>query len=139
MAIAKQAFYEGAALHQLIRSNGVRSLQYDDPFFVLNGRVLAYLKYSTRVRSPWGFTFTADEQILLNERAAERKIAIGLICAGDGIATVSYEDYLSIAAPRKSAIHVACYRKHWEHYEVSGPDGVVARKIAPSDWQRLLS
>lgn len=138
MAIAKQAFYEGAALHQLIRSNGVRSLQFDDPFFVLNGRLLAYLKYSTKVRSPWAFTFTAEEQVLLNERAVDRQITMGLICAGDGIAAVSYEDYLSIAAPRKSAVHVACYRKHGEHYEVSGPDGVVSRKVAPSEWQRLL-
>jgi hypothetical protein len=139
MAIAKQAFYEGAALHQLIRSNGVRTVEFNDPFFVLNGCLSAYLKYSTRIRSPWGFTFTQDEQVALHERAACGPIVIGLICAGDGVATVAYEDYLSIAPPRTSAIHIACYRKHKEQYEVSGPDGVIARKIPPSDWLRLLS
>jgi hypothetical protein len=139
MTIAKQAFYEGAALYQLIRSSGARAVQYEEPFFVLNGGLFAYLKYSTRVRSPWGFTFTQEEQIVLHERAGDQRIVIGLICGGDGVAALAYEDYLGIAAPRKAAIHVACFRRHKEHYEVSGPDGVVAKKIPPSDWQRLLS
>ena len=138
MGIAKQAFYEGAALHQLARSTELTSLKYEAPFFVLNRRVLVYLKYSTKTRSPWGFTFTEEEQVLLRRRATSDRITIGLICGGDGVATVSYDDFVGIAAPKRTAIHVACYRKHKEQYEVSGPDGAIARKIAPSDWMRLL-
>lgn len=65
MAIKKQEFYEGAALHLLVRSGGIMSIRYEAPFFLLNDNVLIYLKYSTKGRSPWGFTFTTDEQIAL--------------------------------------------------------------------------
>lgn len=138
MGIAKQAFYEGAALHQLARASQLTSLKYNAPFFVLNGDLLAYLKYSTKIRSPWGFTFTEEEQKVLHRQGTKSRIAIGLVCGGDGIAAIGYEDFAGIAVQKNAAIHVACYRKHKEHYEVSGPDGVVSRKIAPSDWLKLL-
>jgi hypothetical protein len=138
MAIKKQEFYEGAALHLLARSRGITSIRYEAPFFLLNDQLSVYLKYSTRGRSPWGFTFMPDEQVILQERASEFEIVIGLICGADGVAAVTYGAYRSIAAPSASALHIACFRQHGEHYEVSGPDGSLERKIAPSNWQRIL-
>jgi hypothetical protein len=138
MAIKKQEFYEGAALHLLARTGNIASILYDAPFFFLNHRLSVLLKYCTNGRSPWGFTFTADEQRLLKTQASKFKMTIGLICGADGVAAFSYESYASVAAPRMSAIHLACYRQHGEHYEVSGPDGTLQRKIAPSTWQRIL-
>jgi hypothetical protein len=70
MALKKQEFYEGAALHLIAKSGNVKSIQYENPFFVFNDRLSVLLKYSTRGRSPWGFTFTADEQRGLAARAA---------------------------------------------------------------------
>jgi len=138
MAIRKQEFYEGAALHLLARSGRITSIRYEPPLFVVNNRLLVLLKYSTRGRSPWGFTFTTDEQALLQSKASKSTIVIALICGSDGVAAVTYEAYSSIAAPRESAIHIACYRQHGAHYEVSGPDGIIERKVAPSYWQRIL-
>jgi hypothetical protein len=138
MAIKKQEFYEGAALHLLARSGGITSIRYEPPLFVVNNELLVLLKYSTRGRSPWGFTFMPDEQVLLQNRASDSKIVIGLICGADGVAAFTYDAYLSVAAPRESAVHIACYRKHGEHYEVNGPDGTLDRKVAPSNWQRIL-
>ena len=138
MAIKKQEFYEGAALHVLARAGGITAICYEAPFFLLNGRLLVYLKYSTKGRSPWGFTFVPDEQALLQKNASKSRIVIGLICGSDGVAAFSYDAYRSIAAPRRSAIHVACYRQHGEHYEVNGPDGTLNEKIAPSNWRRIL-
>lgn len=138
MPMKKQDFYEGAALYGLARTSQISSILYEPPFFVLNGRLSLHLKYSTRARSPWGFAFTPDEQLLLQERATRSRIVIGLICGADGVATLTYEDYLSVAARRSSAVHIACYRKHAEHYEVNGPDGRLSRKVAPSSWQRIL-
>jgi hypothetical protein len=138
MAIKKQEFYEGAALHLLARGGQIKSIRYTTPFFLLNDRLSVLLKYSTKGRSPWGFTFTADEQVLLKIRASESRTAIGLICGADGVAAFSYQSYLSVASPRTAAIHLACYRRHGEHYEVSGPDGTFQRKVAPSNWQRIL-
>ncbi len=138
MAIKKQEFYEGAALHLLIRSGGVKTIGYENPIFLVNDKLAVYLKYSTRTRGPWGFTFTADEQRMLAQRSGEQRFAIGLVCGSDGIAAVEREVYLKIAPPRDSPLHIACYRRHGEHYEVNGPDGTVPGKISPSLWQRLL-
>lgn len=132
MAIKKQEFYEGAALHLLVRSGKIASIVYEPPFFVLNDRVLALLKYSTRGRSPWGFTFMPYEQVLLEQRASQLKTFIALICGSDGVAAFAYDSYVAVAAPRESAVHIACYRQHGEHYEVNGPDGKLKGKVSPS-------
>lgn len=138
MAIKKQEFYEGAALHLLARNGCIKSIRYDPPLFLVNDEILLLLKYSTKGRSPWGFTFTTDEQWLL-ESVSEKKIVIGLVCGADGVASLTYDQYKGIATARNSAIHIACYRGHGEHYEVSGPDGTLGYKVAPSNWQKLLS
>jgi len=138
MAIKKQEFYEGAALHILARSREIASLRYEAPFFQLNTRILVYFKYSTRGRSPWGFTFMPDEQVLLRTRSLKFRIVIGLICGADGIAAVEYSSFSSVGAVRDSAIHVACYRRRGEHYEVNGPDGALGQKVPPSQWRRIL-
>jgi hypothetical protein len=138
MAIQKQEFYEGAALHQLARGGLITSLRYEPPFFVVNNKMSVCLKYSTKGRSPWGFTFMPDEQALLRQRAKRSALIIGLICGSDGIAAISYDAYKEIAALRESSIHVSCSRNHGQHYAVAGPDGELARKIAPSAWLHIL-
>jgi len=75
MAIKKQEFYEGAALHLLARNGGIAGIRYESPFFVLNDDPWVLLKYSTRGRSPWGFTFMPDEQVLLQVRASKLRQA----------------------------------------------------------------
>lgn len=139
MAIQKQEFYEGAALHQLIRGCSGAKIAFVAPFFELNDRIRVHLKYSTGVRSPWGFTFMPEEQRLLVSEAEGLPIVIGLVCGSDGVAAIPSELFLSIARPRDVAVRVACARRHREHFEVSGPDGVAPGKIPPSNWQRLLS
>lgn len=138
MALKKQEFYEGAALHLLARGGRLSGIRYEAPFFLLNEHLLVHIKYSTKARSPWGFTFTTEEQVILQKKASQLRIVIGLVCGADGVAALSYDTFVSIAAPRKSAVHVACYRQHDEHYEVNGPDGRLARKVAPSNWRRIL-
>ena len=137
MAIQKQAFYEGAALHMVTRA-GETSIRHDAPFFLLDNRLHIFLKYSTKGRSPWGFTFTASEQLALASRGEDSSLVIGLICGSDGVATLAYGDYCQIADLQKSPVHVACFRKHNEHYEVSGPNGVLGSKVSPSMWQKIL-
>ena len=138
MSIKKQEFYEGAALHLLARTGRITSIRYETPFFLLNNQWSVYLKYSTRGRSPWGFTFMPHEQTLLQKRVSELEIVIGLICGADGVAALAYKDYLSVAASRTSALHIACCRQHGEYYEVKGPDGSLEKKVAPSNWQKIL-
>lgn len=139
MGIQKQEFYEGAALHQLIRGlSGTVSIAHSPPFFVFDGRLQVHLKYSTAKRSPWGFTFTVDEQLLLRGRAYEMPLVIGLICGADGVAALPYENYIRIASLKDAAFRVSCRRNHREHFEICGPDGILPGKVAPSDWVKLL-
>lgn len=138
MAIKKQEFYEGAALHLLARTGGITSIRYEPPYFLLNRCLQVYFKYSTRVRSPWGFTFTPDEQAILVGNAPSVKTVIALICGADGVVAFTHDDYLKIASLRNSAVHIACYRKHGEYYEVNGPDGKLDKKVSPSNWRRIL-
>lgn len=139
MGIQKQEFYEGAALHVLLRGGTGAHIAYENPFFLINAKALIHLKYSTGVRSPWGFTFTPDEQRLLYQKSAGLPVTIGLICGSDGIAALPFALYADIACVRESALRIACTRRHREHFEISGPDGILGRKVPPSDWSRLLS
>ena len=138
MAIKKQEFYEGAALHLLARTGQLTCIKYEAPFFHMNDRLFVLLKYSTKNRSPWGFTFTPEEQKMLSDRAACSQTAIGLICGADGVAAFRYADFATVALAKIGTVHIACYRQHREFYEVSGPSGTVSEKIAPSNWQRIL-
>jgi hypothetical protein len=139
MGIQKQEFYEGAALHQLIRgSSGGRSIAHSPPFFVVDGQLLVHLKYSTAKRSPWGFTFMPDEQATLHRCAEDMRLVIGLICGADGIAAVSFEHYRSIAPLKEVALRISCRRSHRQHFEIGGPCGTLPTKVAPADWSRLL-
>src|SRR4051794_15428516 len=138
MALKKQEFYEGAALHLIAKAGKVKSIRYEHPFFVLNETVSVLLKYSTRGRSPWGFTFTSDEQRGLAARAAGMTTLVGLICGSDGIAAVTYRSLIDVAPLTEASVHIACYRAHGEHYEVRGPVGSLDRKVAPSSWPRIL-
>lgn len=137
MAIKKQEFYEGAALHLLARAGHITSIRYQPPVFLIND-IVVLLKYSTKSRSPWGFTFMPDEQLMLHDHTSRVKVAVGLICGSDGIAAFSRDDFRTVAPLRDTAIHVSCYRQHGEHYEVNGPEGALGRKIAPSAWRHLL-
>jgi hypothetical protein len=138
MPIKKQEFYEGAALHLLLRNGEIRSVQYVSPFFLLDDRLLVYFKYSTKGRSPWGFTFMPEEQALLEQRAANSELAIALICGSDGVAAVRHSLFASVANQKTTANHIACHRLHGKHYSISGPNGTLDNKVAPSTWQKIL-
>jgi hypothetical protein len=139
VAIKKQEFYEGAALHQLACNGHIRDIGYEAPFFLLNRRWLLLLKYCTKTRSPWSFTFSPSEHARLQKKAIESEVVIGLICGSDGVAALNYDSYSTIAGPCGSAIRIACSRRHGQHYAVNGPDGTLDEKIPPSRWKGLIS
>lgn len=139
MAIKKQEFYEGAALYLLARTSSIRSIRYQAPFFLLNENLLIYLKHCAKSRSPWGFTFTKDEQDLLRMESTRLRIIIGLVCGSDGVAALTYEAFARVAGPSESAVRIACQRRYNEHYSVKGPGANLDRKIAPSTWLRILA
>ena len=139
MGIKKQEFYEGAALHMLPRGGKINSLRYSPPFFTLNDTVAVLMKYSTKGRSPWGFTFTPQEQQLMIAKSADSRLNIALVCGADGVVAFDYAWLLKLISPGGTSVHVACYRDHGEHYRVSGPQGSLEKKISRAHWQKLLN
>ena len=67
MPIAKEDFYEGAALNMLARTGAIVGIINFSPFYVLNGRLAIPLKYGTRGRSPWGFTVREERYGFAND------------------------------------------------------------------------
>ena len=138
MAIKKQEFYEGAALHLLSRTGRITGARYEPPIFEFNGNVVVLLNYSTKTRSPWPFSFMPDELSLLQSVLPPKRVVVGLVCGADGVVAVPYDALRSVAGASTSSIHIACRRNHAEHYRVSGPNGDLPRTIAPSAWQHIL-
>jgi hypothetical protein len=138
MPIKKQDFYEGAALSILLRAAGATHVTFEAPFFIIDS-LAVYLKYCTKVRSPWGFTFTVDEQVVLDKPVGTGRPVIALVCGSDGVATLAYDAYKKITAARQSVVHISCYRRHGEHYGICGPEGELETKVPPSRWHRLLA
>jgi hypothetical protein len=68
-------------------------------------------------------------QDVLCKRASGLPLAIGLICAADGVVALPFEQYIKIANKRATAVRVSCARRHRGHFEVSGPDGTLPWKI----------
>ena len=138
VSISKQDFYEGAALSILARTNSMPGVVNCPPFYVVNGDLAILLKYCTKGRSPWSFTLTALEQAELIKRSKKIQTTIGLICGADGVVSLSYDLLTTIAVLGNTPIHISCYRRHGEYYEVSGPLGPLEHKISPSSWSRIL-
>jgi hypothetical protein len=138
MTIGKQEFYEGAALYRLAKSGSIKSISFDPPFIIVNGRLLLFIKYCKNGSSRWGFEFTPQECVQLSKASESGTVVIGLVCGSDGVVAVDFDEFRELAGSPAVSIRVACYRKHRELYEVSGPEGVSRRKVPPSRWTRLL-
>jgi hypothetical protein len=139
MSIQKQDFYEGAALHLLVRHGQLDEVRYAHPFFLFKNGSAVLLKYTTRNRSPWGFTFSRGEIQSIREASQDGRVFIGLICGSDGVAAFSCDTLLKISGPDTPTVHISCYRKHREHYDIFGPEGGLDHKVPPSRWLRLFT
>lgn len=138
MPTAKRDFYEGAAILALLKATGRVSLVQTPPFVVAEGTWSLYLKYSANPHTTWSFTFSEAERQLLEAENNRRPVILCLICGGDGFVKLGLGDLRTVFSRESVAQRVACTRRHGEYYEVTGPAGGLARKVAPSEWQRLI-
>jgi len=134
--IEKEDFYHGAAIIKLFEDNRFISIKKGDQGFVINDDIFIFLKYRTKARSPWVFSFD-DEDIKLLKGNAESfpKIIIIFICGGDGICPIRGKDleYLLDNNPGWVSIR----RKYNEQYRVSGSVKSLKRKISMRYWPSI--
>src|SRR3972149_3125279 len=117
--IPKQEFYHGVAIIRLLDDKRCKTVHKDELGYIVNDRVFVFVKYTTRTRPPWRFTFRQDEVEQLNSRATSfGDIVIVLVCGGDGICAVSW--YNASRLLGNKAGWISAKRKFNEQYSVAG-------------------
>jgi hypothetical protein len=135
--IDKQEFYHGAALIRLLNDPRCKSLTRHQMGYCVNGAVFVLLKYTTKHRSPWRYTFTDEEINQIHESAGRFvETIIVFINAGDGISALSLEELDTVLGPSIGWISMA--RKFNEQYAVSGSRGSLKHKISLTRWPALV-
>lgn len=133
----KQEFYHGAAIVRLLEDHRYRNLRRHEFCYLVNERVLVFLKYSTKSRSPWRFNFTEAEYARLNEASSSGgRVVVAMVCGGDGVCALTWESVEQIFGNVAGWISVR--RKFNESYGVSGPNGNLQRKVQLQQWPKIV-
>jgi hypothetical protein len=84
--IYKQDYYQGVSVLRVLDDPRFVSIRKHEFGFIVNGDIFFLVKYTTKPRPPWRFTFTQDE---LNRIApligSYKRLVVAFVCAGDGI------------------------------------------------------
>ncbi len=135
--ITDSSRYYGSVIHRIVEASNVSvsiaRLDVTVPgFFLLNDRLPFYVKYSTARKGPWGFNFHVSQRSLLDDyRRRFGECLSVLVCAKDGMVTLSYSDLESVLEDRgEMQENVSVKRGHREMYEVKGPGGALDHKVA---------
>jgi hypothetical protein len=135
--IDKQEFYHGVALVRLLDDNRCREVKKHSIGYIVNNEVIVLLKYTTRSRTPWRFTFTLDEMVSIETLCkGGNRITIAFVCGGDGICAVYAEELYSIMGDNPGWI--AIRRNFNEQYGVTGSKGALERKISFKRWPSII-
>ncbi len=131
--IDKQEFYHGVAIIRLLEDERCQKVKKHDFGYTINDDVFVFLKYSTKSRSPWRFSFRHDEVEQLNSLANSfRKIIVALVCGGDGICAVSWQEAAEIMGNEEGWI--SAKRNFNKQYGVAGPKGRLNGKVSLCEW-----
>jgi len=135
--IAKREFYHGAAVVRLLEDKRCQTVRKNELGYVINDSVLIFLKYSTKARSPWRFTFVPEEVEQLNTRAASfADIFVVLICGGDGICPVSWCNVCQLL--HNTTGWMSARRGFNQEYGVAGPKGELGGKVPLNAWPSII-
>lgn len=133
----KQDFYHGVAIIHILddpRYLGLRKFKHG---YVVNESTYLFLKYSTKSRSPWRFTFSHPDISHLGEMAISWKnTIIALVCGGDGVCGIPWNIVSGILG--SEAGWLAVRRGFNESYALSGPNGEARHKIKLLQWPGVL-
>lgn len=143
--ISDASRYYGCVLHQVIDQLGqpVTIQRLNDDilgFYLMNGDLPFYIKYSTNRTGPWGFNFLLSHQ----ERQKELFDIYGecvtvFVCGRDGIAALPYAELQNIIDASSSLQEgVSIRRRHNKMYQIRGRNGALDRKVSRSSFSEIL-
>jgi hypothetical protein len=135
--IDKQEYYHGAAIIRLLEDERCQKLRQHNLGYMVNDESFIFLKYSTKSRSPWRFSFSSDEIERLNSLADSfKKIILALICGGDGICAISWQEATGLLT--NDAGWISAKRNFNEQYAVAGSQGKLKGKVSLREWPAIV-
>ena len=135
----KANYYHGAAIARLLEDENSFSVRKKGLLgYVVNEKVFVFLKYTTKARTPWRFTFDQEDvdrcfSMSLNHEA----VISGLICGGDGVCALKWQEVKLLLDGKPGWICIK--RNHNERYGVTGSADELDRKVAVGRWPTLIS
>jgi hypothetical protein len=86
----KSAYYHGAAVIPVLEDSRCRSIRKLGTLgYVVNDDTFLFIKYTTKARSPWRFTFDQEDIDRCARMSGEyRRLVFGFVCGGDGVCAV---------------------------------------------------
>lgn len=134
----RSEYYHGAAVVRLLEHKGCRSVRKRELLgYIVNETAFVLLKYTTKARTPWGFTFDQEDVDRCLRMASEyQAVVLGLICGGDGVCALHWQEVQALLGDKPG--RVAAGRRHNESYGVWGTLGELKRKVPVARWPSLL-
>lgn len=131
--IDKREFYHGAALVRLLEHPSCESVKRWRNVYVVNGETVVMIKYTTKHRSPWRFTFSQDDVRFIGSMlSSRRRLIVAFVNGGDGITALTTEEVHTVLGDDPGWISMA--RKFHEQYAAAGSHGTLAQKCSVSRW-----
>lgn len=135
--IDKQNYYHGAAVISILEHKDCKSIRKNNIIYIVNDNKLVLIKYTTKHRSPWIFTFSNDEINRLHDLSLKtQNIILAFVCAGDGICSICYSEFQTLLTNAPGWISIN--RKFGKQYKVSGTNGELKGKISVSRWPQII-
>ncbi len=135
--LEKQEFYWGAAIVRVLDDSRCASLSKAEYGYLINSTHFIVLKYSTKSRTPWRFSFGEDEiKRFVDASDRYKSVVIGLICGGDGVCAIYWEQAMALLGAKPGWVSVR--RNFHKRYAVAGQKDELNGKISIRDWPGLL-
>jgi len=135
----KAEYYHGAAVVSLLENDNAFSIRKKGFLgYVVNDKIFVFLKYTTKAKTPWRFTFDQEDIDRCLKMSAEHQgVVFGLVCGGDGICGLKWNEVRSLLGDKPGWI--SAKRKHNESYAVAGSENELERKITVGRWSTFIS
>ena len=135
--IDKLHYYHGAAIISLLENENFSVRKKGLLGYIVNDQVFIFVKYTTKARSPWRFSFDQEDVDRCLKMALEHKVVVlGLVCGGDGVCALSWEEAQHLLNTKPGWISVQ--RKHNKSYGVAGSVSELRRKVSVKRWFSII-
>lgn len=143
--ITENSRYYGCVLHQLIEQQDllvtIQRLSCDIlGFYLVNGNLPLYIKYSTSRTGPWIFNFQMPHQECQEELFNTYGECITVfVCGRDGIAALPYVELKKILDENFEQQEVVSIRRRHNHmYQIKGRNGALDRKLSRNSFLDII-